>query len=128
MMTPEQAKSSIGKNVYGLGFDEKAIEEYKVIAYNEGAKTGSGAFLTLQPERGDAFNTGIADYFVDEHDALLLASSAIEDMIESSEKEIESLKADIARYHANLIQVKRRIQKIEHSMKIRAGIAKKKSA
>jgi hypothetical protein len=117
-MTPKEVETHVGRKVYGLGEDGQ-LEEFVLMSFEPPKKGGQIVQITLQPPKGDAFKVGLRDYFTNELEALVDASRVLDDFVYSAEKEIESLREDIANYKAQQQKFKRRIQKLEHLARIK---------
>ncbi len=116
-MNHKEVEGHVGRKVYGLD-DAGQIEEFTLVSFEPPKRGDQIRQITLQPSKGDAFKVGLRDYFTNELEALLDGSRVLDDFVYSAEKEIESLRADIARYKSQQQKFKRRIQKLEHLAKI----------
>ena len=116
-MHHKEVEGHVGRKVYGLGEDGE-IEEFILVSFEPAKRGDQIRQITLQPPKGDPFKSGLRDFFTNELEALLDGSRVLDDFVYSAEKEIESLRADIAKYKTQQQKFKRRISKLEHLAKI----------
>jgi hypothetical protein len=116
-MTPKEAAESVGKKVYGFGFDNDPVEALTVISVEElnpRDKKAKIRTFVLQDAKGNTFKTGINDYFQTELECSIAVNKQIESLIASSESEIKSLQDTINNYKKQQAKLTRKIKTMTH--------------